>query len=368
MSSFGLSSQRRRLALSVGGALAAAVIAAPCRVGPLHARRPARAGLAPGQGATFQNNAFNGFKAVFGTVSDGCGTAAGREHHLDGHRFRRGAHRARPERRRHQPAQRARLRLPLGRCRRAAERRPARQMEAGPIDANGQDVTAADNAKLHVIPVAIGAITVIVHLPDGVHRVRHRRAALQRSPEGQLAALEAAFYGAASPTWGDLMPNLAPRRGCADQPIMRGVRRDSSGSTFAFKQLLAQHQLRRTRPNGARQATPQWPTVRQPGQDPDGRRRRRARQPRPRQRRLPRLRRSRHRTRDVGQSVPLRHRCRADRQDLLAPAAADAGRPDLHRPADRRQRLQDRRRPGQRQGRQLHTSPRTPPRRLRPAT
>jgi ABC-type phosphate transport system substrate-binding protein len=110
-------------------------------------------------------------------------------------------------------------------------------MEAGPLDANGQDVTAADNAKLHVVPVAIGAITVIVHLPNactglGADLYNER-------PKVTLQKLEAAFYGTNSPTWGDLMPGLTPAAGCADAKIVRAVRRDSSGSTFAFKQLLA---------------------------------------------------------------------------------------------------------------------------------
>ena len=39
------------------------------------------------------------------------------------------------------------------------------QMQKGAVDANGSDATAADNGKLHVIPVAIGALTAIVNLP-----------------------------------------------------------------------------------------------------------------------------------------------------------------------------------------------------------
>src|SRR6201999_4485226 len=41
------------------------------------------------------------------------------------------------------------------------------QIEHGPIDGNGVDVTAADDGKLSVIPIAIGAIAIIVHLPNG---------------------------------------------------------------------------------------------------------------------------------------------------------------------------------------------------------
>jgi hypothetical protein len=39
------------------------------------------------------------------------------------------------------------------------------QMQQGVVDANGADATTADNGTLHVIPVAIGAITAIVNLP-----------------------------------------------------------------------------------------------------------------------------------------------------------------------------------------------------------
>jgi ABC-type phosphate transport system substrate-binding protein len=41
------------------------------------------------------------------------------------------------------------------------------QIEKGPIDANGVDVTTADDNPVHLIPVAIGAVAVIVLLPTG---------------------------------------------------------------------------------------------------------------------------------------------------------------------------------------------------------
>ncbi|HEY6889664.1 MAG TPA: hypothetical protein VI300_17835 [Solirubrobacter sp.] len=236
MSSFGLSSQRRRLALSVAGALAATVVAAPAASAQF-TLAPCQGGLAPGQGATFQNSAFAGFKAVFGQESPvGCGAAAANVTWTGtgsgAGRAALGANDATLNPRNERNAS--------YRWAGADEPPNARQrgeMEAGPIDANGQDVTAADNAKLHVVPVAIGAITVIVHLPDactgfGADLYNDR-------PKVTLQNLEKVFWGANSPTWGDLIPNLTPTAGCADVKAQRAVRFDSSGSTFAFKQLMA---------------------------------------------------------------------------------------------------------------------------------
>ena len=45
-------------------------------------------------------------------------------------------------------------------------RRRSSQIRRAPSTPTASDVTAADNGKLHVIPVAIGAITVIVNLPE----------------------------------------------------------------------------------------------------------------------------------------------------------------------------------------------------------
>ncbi len=110
-------------------------------------------------------------------------------------------------------------------------------MEAGPTDANNVDVTAADNNPLHVIPVAIGAIATLIHLPDGCTGFGATTPLYGQRPKVTLEALENVWYGTGT-TWADLIPTL-PAAGCGDQPIKRVVRKDSSGSTFAFKQLMA---------------------------------------------------------------------------------------------------------------------------------
>ena len=124
--------------------------------------------LAPGQGATFQNTAFNGFKAVFGQEAPiGCGAAAANDVTWTRHRLRRRPRRARQS----DSATNPRGERTAGYRWAGADEPPTPtqrlQMEKGPIDANGADVTAADNNPLHVIPVAIGAIAMLVHLPDG---------------------------------------------------------------------------------------------------------------------------------------------------------------------------------------------------------
>jgi ABC-type phosphate transport system substrate-binding protein len=118
------------------------------------------------------------------------------------------------------------------------------QMQQGVVDANGQDATAADNGTLHVIPVAIGAITVIVNLPKAPGECTVGTDVYDPAPGNNTtrpkitnALLEKAFAGQIT-TWGDLIPTISGS-GCADAPIKRAVRLDSSGSTFAFKDFLS---------------------------------------------------------------------------------------------------------------------------------
>ncbi len=113
------------------------------------------------------------------------------------------------------------------------------QIEKGPIDANGVDVTTADDNPVHLIPVAIGSAAVLVHLPNGCDYTGATNKPLDGNrPAIDNATLEAAFAGAASAdTWGELISGLDAT--CAAKPVVRVVRQDSSGTTFAFKQLLA---------------------------------------------------------------------------------------------------------------------------------
>jgi ABC-type phosphate transport system substrate-binding protein len=118
------------------------------------------------------------------------------------------------------------------------------QMQQGVVDANGFDATAADNGKLHVIPVAIGAITAIVNLPGAPGACTVGTEVFDPAPGDNTtrpkipnARLAQAFAGQIS-KWGELIPTISGA-GCADAPIKRAVRLDSSGSTFAFKDFLS---------------------------------------------------------------------------------------------------------------------------------
>src|SRR5262249_52275003 len=116
------------------------------------------------------------------------------------------------------------------------------QIEKGPIDDNKQDVTSADDGKVNVIPVAIGAIAIIVHLPNacadyttggGAHIVRDR-------PTMTNSALERLWDGDPSfQKWGDVFPWLHNVTNC-DVQIHRVVRQESSGTSFALKQFLGE--------------------------------------------------------------------------------------------------------------------------------
>jgi ABC-type phosphate transport system substrate-binding protein len=117
------------------------------------------------------------------------------------------------------------------------------QMEAGTSAPN-------DQGELHTIPVAGGAITVSVNFPNGCTLPD---GAANKDGTGSLtdgvgtarftaasAVLEQAFAGdAAADTWGELVPGITGT-GCSAKPIVRAVRQDSSGTTFAFKQWLAE--------------------------------------------------------------------------------------------------------------------------------
>jgi len=107
---------------------------------------------------------------------------------------------------------------------------------------NGADAGTADDAKIHIIPIATAAVTAVVNLPDAC------RAVGTGAPTGDFDAtsgrvqisndkLAKAFAGVSGgQTWGDLLPTATGT--CATAPVRRIVRQDSSGSTYVFKQYL----------------------------------------------------------------------------------------------------------------------------------
>jgi VCBS repeat-containing protein len=111
----------------------------------------------------------------------------------------------------------------------AADEPPTAQQIAAANE--GPEVTAADNAVLLTIPVAQSSIAPVVKLPAGCtvpladHRISRAR-------------LEGTFAGKSDfDTWGELFPTIAGS-GCAEKPLTRVVRSDSSGTTFGFKNYL----------------------------------------------------------------------------------------------------------------------------------
>jgi ABC-type phosphate transport system substrate-binding protein len=96
--------------------------------------------------------------------------------------------------------------------------------------------------RIRTIPVAVGAIALIVNYPNGCTIP----AASRHDDRFHLAsgALERAWAGDTA-TWGALLPGIAetPAGGrtsgaCAAQPVQRAVRFDGSGTTLQFKRWL----------------------------------------------------------------------------------------------------------------------------------
>jgi hypothetical protein len=107
---------------------------------------------------------------------------------------------------------------------------PADATEESKIETVG--LTAATVSE--TIPVAQGAVALIVNLPTGCTlKTTAARTAT-------LTNLEKVMYGdAASQTWGALLgaANLTPAS-CATTKVKRAARFDSSGTTFALKKVL----------------------------------------------------------------------------------------------------------------------------------
>ena len=223
----------RRAALGLGAAAAVALCSAPAAFADFSLAACTGEGIF-GRGASFQNAAIGGFVTTFrSAVPNGCGAAAPAVLYdpagSGAGRRALGVKDAtlNPNQDRDASARFAGTDEPPT----ATERQ---QMETGPIDANGQDVTAADDGKVHVIPVAIGANSVIVRLPDGCD---YSGATLFRDrPTIDNVTLEGVLAGTVT-TWGAAITGLSAP--CAAAPITRAVRLDSSGTTFALKQLLA---------------------------------------------------------------------------------------------------------------------------------
>lgn len=118
------------------------------------------------------------------------------------------------------------------------------QIESGAVTSGGADANAADNDKVHVIPVTAGAIAVVANWPrdpgTSVLCDFGGLATLNGRPEITAAVVEKMFSGADT-TWGQVMTDLGKtfaNSNCASVPVRRVVRLDDSGSTTALKQWL----------------------------------------------------------------------------------------------------------------------------------
>jgi len=124
----------------------------------------------------------------------------------------------------------------------------------------GGDLRSTDNGILRVIPVVQGAIPIVVNMPrttDPTPTICQVDPASSNSlPSNATGAgrfkttndlWEKAWAGDIT-TWGQLVPGITGT-GCSGQPIVRAVREDSSGTTFAFKDWLLNVQTAPRSPN-----------------------------------------------------------------------------------------------------------------------
>lgn len=119
----------------------------------------------------------------------------------------------------------------------------------------GDPSIATDNGQIRIIPVAMGAITISVHFPDGCkwrtdYDWKVNNTDFTTRFKLQNAKWEQVFDGTIT-TWGQLLaisptiPGISAIPGsgltnaqCVNTPIKRAVRSDGSGTTYNFKQWL----------------------------------------------------------------------------------------------------------------------------------
>jgi len=126
------------------------------------------------------------------------------------------------------------------------------QMNAGTTGDPAADANTADNALVHVVPGAVGAVAPLVNFPDdcdvNLLPTAAKTAAQDRDNDTvdddviRVRFTKAQFEAiwakdAAADTWTEVFPELVPDAECAE-PIIRVVRFDESGTSFAFKDYL----------------------------------------------------------------------------------------------------------------------------------
>ncbi len=127
------------------------------------------------------------------------------------------------------------------------------QMNAGTgNEPAGTDTIEGDNGQIHVIPAAVGAVAPLVNFPDNCDvdllpagaKTPEQNLDLDGTPDDVIRVrfTKAQFENvwaksAAADEWDEVFPALAPDADC-NKPIIRVVRFDDSGTSFAFKDYL----------------------------------------------------------------------------------------------------------------------------------
>jgi ABC-type phosphate transport system substrate-binding protein len=127
------------------------------------------------------------------------------------------------------------------------------QMNAGTgSEPAGTDTNPNDNGKIHVIPAAVGAVAPLVNFPNGCDvnelpasaKTEEHDFDENTTPDGTVRVRfnRTQFENVwakdgASDEWHEVFPDLAGDADC-EVPIIRVVRFDTSGTTYAFKDYL----------------------------------------------------------------------------------------------------------------------------------
>jgi ABC-type phosphate transport system substrate-binding protein len=127
------------------------------------------------------------------------------------------------------------------------------QMNAGTGNEPAEtDANPADNGQIHVIPAAVGAVAPLVNFPDNCDvnllpagsKTAEQDLDVDSTPDDVIrvrfskAQFEAIWAkDSAADNWTEVFPALAADSDC-DKPIIRVVRFDDSGTSYAFKDYL----------------------------------------------------------------------------------------------------------------------------------
>ncbi len=129
-------------------------------------------------------------------------------------------------------------------------------MNSGAKEEGGikDDGKAGNEGKVHVFPIAVGAVAALVNFPTGCNPEAitddNYRTVTQAAITGDAtkkallrvrfpkAKFEKIWAGEENASWNAAIPGLGSQSGACDVPIIRVVRFDNSGTTFAFKDYL----------------------------------------------------------------------------------------------------------------------------------